>query len=84
MQTKKNIPGPADEDVPNLSTTPDYIISKPWKESKIARNWMMDQESDPLFDVRHTSSFAQDSLITLLGFRLEPQEIHLITAARSG
>ena len=57
MKTKKNTPDLTDEDVPNLSKTLDYVISKPWKESKIARSWMIDQESDPLFKVsRHTSS----------------------------
>ncbi|KAF9642726.1 hypothetical protein BDM02DRAFT_3105304, partial [Thelephora ganbajun] len=49
-KTKKNIPGPVDEVVPDASSTPSYVTSKPWKESKIARNWMIEQESDPLFD----------------------------------
>ena len=50
-KTKKNISYPTDEVIPDLSSTPDYIISKPWKESKLARSWMIDNESDDLFTV---------------------------------
>jgi hypothetical protein len=50
---------PTDEDISNPSPTPDYVISKPWKESKIARSWMINQESDPFFDVsRHAFPFS--------------------------
>ena len=52
----ENVSGPADEEVSNLSSTPNHIISKPWKESKVARSWMVEQESDPLFDVSRRAS----------------------------
>jgi len=66
MKTTKNGPGIADEDVPNPSTAPDHVISKPWKESKVARSWMIDQESDPLFNVSRPCTHSPH--LTLLNF----------------
>lgn len=70
MKTKKNTPGLADEDVPNLSTTTDYVISKPWKESKVARSWMIDQESDPLFNVSRPCTHSHHPTLPNFTFRI--------------
>ena len=65
---KKHAPGTTGEAMPNPSPDEDYIISKPWKESKNARGWMIEQEDDPLFKVctilvpvtRHSLTTPQD------------------------
>ena len=79
-KTKKNVSYPTDEDMPDLSSTSGHIISKPWKESKVARSWMIDNESDPLFTV---STHTFPHLIVpncTLGFCVEPQETRPVTA----
>lgn len=60
-------------------------MSQPWRETKDARSWMLEQELDPLFEVRRMRiSLVHQVLITPLGLRLEPQDTRLVTAARSG
>ena len=74
---------PTDEMLPDISPNSSYVISKPWKESRVARSWMIEQEADPLFKVSGFVSSIQNPLTTLSGLRLEPQEIRPITAAHS-
>ena len=65
---KKRAPGTTDEATPNPSPDADHIISKPWKESKNACRWMLEQEDNPLFKVsiisvvvfRHSLTAPQD------------------------
>jgi hypothetical protein len=84
-RTRKNIPGPAEEITLDISSTPDYIISKPRRESKITRNWMIDQENDSLFKVNRNALLqCPTTLITPSGFCMEPQEAHFITPVGSG
>ena len=83
MKTKKNVSSSTNEDALNPSPTQEHTISKPWKESKVARGWMIESKSDPLFDV---SRFMRPPLIfpnRTLGFCLEPQETYSITTAYS-
>jgi len=50
-KSKKKAAGSTEEVIPNISSTPNHIISKPWKESQIAHSWMVEHEEDPLFEV---------------------------------
>jgi hypothetical protein len=48
----RSVPGRADEELPKISLASSSIISKPWKENKVAHSWMIENEEDTLFDVR--------------------------------
>ena len=61
---KKRAPGATDEATPNPSPNADHVISKPWKESKNARSWMLEQEDDPLFNVSIISVFVVGHSLT--------------------
>jgi hypothetical protein len=85
MKPKKNATSTTDEPMPDLSMTESHIISKPWRESKIAHNWMLEETDDPLFNVSvYTPSITKHRLIPLSEFFLEPQEIRSITGPRAG
>lgn len=85
LMKKKHTPGAPGEAMPNPSPEADYVISKPWKESKNARGWMLEQEDDPLFKVgKAIIILIRRSLTVSLGFCLEPQEARPVTAAQSG
>jgi len=51
LTKKKRVSGPANEDMPKFSSSSHHVISKPWKESKVARSWELSQKSDPVFEV---------------------------------
>ena len=55
------------DEIPTAPPTADTVISKPGKDSEIARAWMLENEHDPLFNVSiHSLSIIQrESLITL-------------------
>ena len=58
MEAKKNVSRSTDEAIPNVSAASSHVISNPWKESENALKWMIDQEVDCLFKVRHNLSLS--------------------------
>ena len=81
MKIKKNVSGSTNEDALNLSPTQKRYFEA-LEGSKVARDWMIESKSDPLF---YVSRFTRPLIFPnhTLGFCLEPQEICSITTAHS-
>lgn len=75
---------PVEEEMPNISSEQAYVISKPWKEAQVVQQWVVDENSDPLFNV---SNFIHHYLISIanhsLGVHLESQKAYSIQSACS-
>jgi hypothetical protein len=74
QKSKRKAHRATDDDIPSSSSTQNYVLSKPWKETRVARNWMITNQSDKLFDVSSFFFVMQTFLITLLGICLETQK----------